>query len=356
MKINIQKFATSDAWTLQTYLKDYKYNSKGELTQITVKIESNYNIGSIYDIDSEDNENWAYSAWNVHTGVGEYPYTEVPYIERTFKNLNNLKGVKLTCYETSSTENRYIYYNFTMTTDEDASTTYLTKISATAVLKGNVLNSLNTYDYNNAPSVAAVRNYLDSGGIIRGDGVNKIVYMDDFSQYQQLQNKYRIDSNTEYHIAEDESSYSSLESYIQEIILRAHPIGSIELNITGDNPSTYLGGTWIQVSQGRAIFGEGTCSTTYNVRGTSQTFSNTYTADTNYAAGLPNITGTGHYADNNNAFAGALYNAGNANYIGDGSASGTLIALDASRDRAIYGKSNTVQPNAYVVYVWKRTA
>ena len=128
------------------------------------------------------------------------------------------------------------------------------------------------------------------------------------------------------------------------------------MNITGDNPSTYIGGTWVQVSQGRAIFGEGTCSTTYNVRGTSQTFSNTYTADTNYAAGLPNITGTGHYADNNNAFAGALYNAGNANYIGDGSASGTLIALDASRDRAIYGKSNTVQPNAYVVYVWKRTA
>ena len=128
------------------------------------------------------------------------------------------------------------------------------------------------------------------------------------------------------------------------------------MNITGDNPSTYIGGTWVQVSQGRAVFGEGTCSTTYNVRGTSQTFSNTYTADTNYAAGLPNITGTGHYADNNNAFAGALYNAGNANYIGDGSASGTLIALDASRDRAIYGKSNTVQPNAYVVYVWKRTA
>ncbi len=321
MKMNIQKFATSDAWTLQTYLKDYKYNSKGELTQITIKIESNYNIGSIYDIDSEDNESWAYFKWNVHEGVGTYPYTEVPYIERTFKNLNNLKGVKLTCYEGDSTENKYVYYNFTMTTDEDTSTTYLTKTSATAVLKGNVLNSLNTYDYNNAPSVAAVRNYLDSGSFVHQNDVESMV-----------------------------------SQAVSNALLAAHPIGSIELNITGDNPSTYLGGTWIQVSQGRAIFGEGTCSTTYNVRGTSQTFSNTYTADTNYAAGLPNITGTGHYADNNNAFAGALYNAGNANYIGDGSASGTLIALDASRDRAIYGKSNTVQPNAYVVYVWKRTA
>ena len=147
--------------------------------------------------------------------------------------------------------------------------------------------------------------------------------------------------------------YNKIKSTICNLI---YPVGSIKMTVTNTNPSTYLGGTWVQVSQGRAIFGEGTCSTTYNVRGTSQTFSNTYVADTNYAAGLPNITGTGHYADNNHSFAGALYNGGNANYIGDGSSSGTLIALDASRDKAIYGKSNTVQPNAYVVYVWKRTA
>ena len=355
MKLDIKKFA-GDTWGLTTSFSNYKYNANGELIQVTLTITSTYNVSSIYDIDNEDNETYNYSSWENHYSSDSYPHTDMPYIRRTFYNLNNLKGVKLVTYESPNTQTQTITYNFKMGSGEEQKTTYLTKTSATAVLKGNVLNSLNTYDYNNAPSVAAVRNYLDSGGIVRGDGVNKIVYMNDFSQYQQLQTEYRIDNNTEYHIAESESSYSSLESYIQEIILRAHPIGSIELNITGDNPSTYLGGTWIQVSQGRAIFGEGTCSTTYNVRGTSQTFSNTYTADTNYAAGLPNITGTGHYADNNNEFAGALYNVKSAAYIGDGSASGTLIGLDASRDRAIYGKSNTVQPNAYVVYVWKRTA
>ena len=355
MKLNIKRFAP-DPWDLATFFSDYKYNANGELTQVTLTITSNYNISSIYDIDNEGNEIYDYSSWENYSASDSYPHADMPYIRRTFYNLNNLKGVKLISDESRKGKIQTITYNFKMATEEPASTTYLTKTSATAILKGNVLNSLNTYDYNNAPSVAAVRNYLDSGGIIRGNGVNKIVYMDNFAQYKQLQDNYEIDSNTEYHIAESQSSYSNLESFIQEIILRSHPIGSIELNITGDNPSTYLGGTWIQVSQGRAIFGEGTCSTTYNVRGTSQTFSNTYVADTNYAAGLPNITGTGHYADNNNAFAGALYNAGNANYIGDGSASGTLIALDASRDKAIYGKSNTVQPNAYVVYVWKRTA
>ena len=355
MKLDIKRFA-AEIWDVTVEFKDCKYKANGELTQFTIKITSTYNIGSIYDLDGDGNSNWAYSSWDVHNASDSAPHSITPYIERTYTNLNNITGVKITTYEGASTQSKNIQYNFTMGDSGENQTTYITKTSGTAVLHGNVVNNLSSYDIYNAPSVAAVRNMVESGGIVRSDGtINKIVKCD-YSQYLDLANNYRVDNNTEYHIAETATSQSTIEGFIRDIILASHPIGSIEMNITGDNPSTYIGGTWIQVSQGRAIFGEGTCSTTYNVRGTSQTFSNTYTADTNYAAGLPNITGTGHYADNNNAFAGALYNAGNANYIGDGSASGTLIALDASRDRAIYGKSNTVQPNAYVVYVWKRTA
>ena len=320
MKLNIQKFA-GETWGLTPSFSDYKYNTNGELIQVTLTINSTHNIGSIYDIDDDGNENYAYSSWENYYASDSYPHSTTPYIKRTFYNLNNLKGVKVTTYETSTTQSQTITYNFKMSSNEEEKTTYITKNSGTAVLKGNVVNNLSSYDWNNAPSVGAVRNYLESSAVLHQSDIENIV-----------------------------------SQAVSATLLAGHPIGSIEMNITGDNPSTYIGGTWVQVSQGRAVFGEGTCSTTYNVRGTSQTFSNTYTADTNYAAGLPNITGTGHYADNNNAFAGALYNAGNANYIGDGSASGTLIALDASRDRAIYGKSNTVQPNAYVVYVWKRTA
>jgi hypothetical protein len=352
-KLNIKRFAGLPfTWTSHTIRNIKRDVLGGNIVQAEVYLvlhTMGSSIDTIYEIDSNGDTSWATSSWTIETEDANKDTA----IHKIFSNGEDLKGIRINNYSDNLTAE--LTFNFDLVANSNQ-TKYLTKIGQTAWLSGNVINDISTYDYNNAPSIAAVRNYLDSGGIVRGDGINKIVYMDDFSQYQQLQTEYRIDNNTEYHIAETESSYSSLESYIQEIILRAHPIGSIELNITGDNPSTYLGGTWIQVSQGRAIFGEGTCSTTYNVRGTSKTFSNTYTADTNYAAGLPNITGTGHYADNNNAFAGALYNAGNANYIGDGSASGTLIALDASRDRAIYGKSNTVQPNAYVVYVWKRTA
>lgn len=70
--------------------------------------------------------------------------------------------------------------------------------------------------------------------------------------------------------------------------------------------------------------------------------------------GLPNITGVGHYGDNNNEFSGAFYNVKNANYIGDGSASGTLIGLDASRSNPIYGNSDTVRPRSFVANYWIR--
>lgn len=318
MKLNIQKFATSDAWTLQTYLKDYKYNSKGELTQITVKIESNYNIGSIYDIDSEDNENWAYSAWNIHTGVGEYPYTEVPYIERTFKNLNNLKGVKLTCYEGDSTENKYVYYNFTMTTDEDASTTYLTKTSATAVLKGNVLNSLNTYDYNNAPSVGAVRNYLESSAVLHQSDIENIV-----------------------------------SQAVSAALLAGHPVGSIEVNVSGDNPGTYLGGTWESFGTGKTLVGIDASQTEFNtIEKTGGEKTHTLTSSE-----LPKLSGEGQFKPYDNFSTSGIVQGKNWSQTKNFSA-----ASGIQKTSTVYGfqinfggdqPHNNLQP--YItVYFWKR--
>lgn len=315
-RLNIKRFAPSVFdWDIYE-LKNIKRDGSGNLTQVDVYariMTAGYSIDTIYELDANGNTSWATDSWTIEPEVNNKTTIHKRYDFDT----SDIKGIEL--HNWSNNYEATLYFHFTVI--DSNKTTYLTKTGDTAVLHGNVVNNLATYDWNNAPSVAAVRNYLESSAVLHQSDIENIV-----------------------------------SQAVSATLLAGHPIGSIEMNITGDNPSTYIGGTWVQVSQGRAIFGEGTCSTTYNVRGTSQTFSNTYTADTNYAAGLPNITGTGHYADNNNAFAGALYNAGNANYIGDGSASGTLIALDASRDRAIYGKSNTVQPNAYVVYVWKRTA
>lgn len=339
MKLNIQRFA-EDAWALNAIFSDYKYNTTGRLIQVTLKITSNYNIGSVYDIDSEDNENWAYSLWNVHNGVGTYPYSEAPYIERTFYNLNDLKGVKVTTYETSSTQNKTITYNFEMdASGEEEKTTYITKTSATAVLRGNVLNDLSTYDWNNAPSVAAVRNYLESSAVLH-------------------------------------------QSDIQNILLAAHPVGSIEINITGVNPSTYLGGTWEAFGSGRTLIGVGTGTDSNN---TSQTFSSSELSGGEYThqlitSEIPSHThgskslvgtwanwgeGSGQVSSTANGYkvTGIVSAVGDNNQYGWGTSTGrdqdnTSLKIDATHEHNSVGGDgyhNNIQP--YItVYFWKRTA
>lgn len=244
MKLNIQRFA-GDSWIVEVILSDYKYNSKGELTQIKVRIDSNYNIGSVYDINAEGSESWAYGSWESHSATTTPCYDDdAPYIERVFTNLNDISGVHITTYDISSGNNRYITYNFKMSNEESTTTTYLTKTSATAVLKGNVINDLSTYDWNNAPSVGAVRNYLESSAVLHQSDIENIV-----------------------------------SQAVSAALLAGHPVGSIEVNVSGDNPGTYLGGTWESFGTGKTLVGIDASQTEFNTiekTGGSKTHSHNY--------------------------------------------------------------------------------
>lgn len=57
---------------------------------------------------------------------------------------------------------------------------------------------------------------------------------------------------------------SALEGLIKQYILASHPIGSIEINISGANPSTYLGGTWVAWGTGKVPVGVNTNDTDFN--------------------------------------------------------------------------------------------
>ena len=135
-----------------------------------------------------------------------------------------------------------------------------------------------------------------------------------------------------------------------------YPIGSVLTSIDPNfDPNTqYEGQTWEKIAEGRVLMG----------------------ADGNHAigttaeAGLPNITGTarpalrsGGYPSMVDTATGAFYRTDANGYITSSSGTntdsnykGTHIHLDASRSNPIYGNSDTVQPPAYFVYHWKRTA
>lgn len=149
----------------------------------------------------------------------------------------------------------------------------------------------------------------------------------------------------------EETLDKAIEVAVKRALLDAHPVGSIYLTIKDENPSIKFGGTWEKLPASVCL----------------QTADTMHGAGTTIAAGLPNITGTFNpYSEGSGvatmaqSLTGAFYGV-STNQMGWGTSSGLdqdnyLIGIDASRSSAIYGKSTTVQPPAYALIAWRRTA
>lgn len=138
-----------------------------------------------------------------------------------------------------------------------------------------------------------------------------------------------------------------ISSSIATAIDSIYPVGSVYIGTQSTCPLSTLipDSTWTLVAKDKALWtGDGT------------------NGNTTIAAGLPNITGT--WKSYGMSIGGGTIEATGAltqtenNFQGSdgyGSNKGG-IGFDASLSNAIYGNSDTVQPPAYVVNVWRRTA
>ena len=119
------------------------------------------------------------------------------------------------------------------------------------------------------------------------------------------------------------------------------------------SPASFIGGTWERIED-CTIWGA----------------SDTHSAGTVLAAGLPNITGECYGDINGNNHNSMLFESSGAlqtntvswtssvnAYKVDGSYSNaTHIEFNAQKSNSRYGKSSTVQPPAYCMYLWRRVA
>ena len=135
--------------------------------------------------------------------------------------------------------------------------------------------------------------------------------------------------------------------------LAAYPVGSIFQTVSTTSPAALFGGTWQEIAQNRVLMGA----------------SYAHAAGSTVEAGLPNITGSLiETAADSSPFRGSkagLSKSGalrftevNTSWGGYGGNNGSTynIEFNASRSNPIYGRSNTVQPAAYYVYIWHRVA
>lgn len=151
---------------------------------------------------------------------------------------------------------------------------------------------------------------------------------------------------------------TDINTSISTLLTTLYPVGSVYISTTTVCPLASLiqGSTWELVSSGYALWtGNGTT-------GSGTTANNLYAnapANTTMGAGLPNITGDAQVQRqaSNDTVSGAFYLGGTvwSDRASNGS-NQSLLKFDASRSSSIYGNSTTVQPPAYVINMWKRTA
>ena len=140
----------------------------------------------------------------------------------------------------------------------------------------------------------------------------------------------------------DNSTKIATTAFVVSVLEAIYPVGSVYIGTQNTCPMGAFFGTWTLVATNRALWG-----------------GNGTNGNTTINAGLPNITGKFWNGGREAGASGAFYTSAastnqNRDYSGDQGAK--TFNFDASRSSSIYGASNTVQPPAYRVNVWRRTA
>ena len=184
----------------------------------------------------------------------------------------------------------------------------------------------------------------DPNAIVGDGSIKKIIELT-YEEYQALE---EIDPDTEYHIIDAQSSVDNLAEFIESIILetdkRKHPIGSLEFNVSGTNPSAYLGfGTWELWGAGRVPVGVDITQDEFNtVEKTGGEKEHTLTVD-EMPSHTHDITPSG----------ATTFASGGSNDVNQTSGSRTYTFLGTGSTGGSQPHNN-IQP--YITcYMWKRT-
>ena len=63
--------------------------------------------------------------------------------------------------------------------------------------------------------------------------------------------------------SDDDTTVATTE-FVKAVLLAAHPVGDIVMNVSGTNPGTYLGGTWVAWGSGRVPVGVDAAQSEFN--------------------------------------------------------------------------------------------
>lgn len=180
-----------------------------------------------------------------------------------------------------------------------------------------------------------VTDYNDSGHVIKigyvGDGLN-------------TSNLTHIAGYTDNGTKIKDVSKAVLKSWLG--VNSSYPVGAIYISTSSTSPASLFGGTWESIASERVLMG----------------VSSSHGAGSTVSAGLPNIKGAvldtwhGGGPSGSGALSVAVNGRSAVRNGDDGTFAWGNFYFDAASYNSIYGNASTVQPAAYYVYMWRRTA
>ena len=154
-------------------------------------------------------------------------------------------------------------------------------------------------------------------------------------------------------ITDGSAEFAVRDKRMQTMIDLFYPVGSVYMCADATKAKSDFEfmkyGTWEEVPAASCL----------------ETADASHAAGSTVSAGLPNLTGTydahrcGCYGDGN-ASATGVFNASGTSGRHSGAegnwSKSIIISFNASKSNSIYGASTTVQPKAFFVKAWRRTA
>jgi hypothetical protein len=139
---------------------------------------------------------------------------------------------------------------------------YLFESSALSALSINIpaavtpgFNAFITFKSPNAATVFSANNcYFVGSGCANGvfTPIKNSTYRIDF-EYSPGDCLGVVKSNFEFDFTDEQTA--QIHTIAQNLITETHPVGSIEINVSGTNPSEYIGGVWAPWGSGRLPIG-----------------------------------------------------------------------------------------------------
>lgn len=144
----------------------------------------------------------------------------------------------------------------------------------------------------------------------------------------------------------DGRTISSLDSF--------YPVGTIYLSIEDTSPASFIGGTWLKLTAGCALWTASSGAGNIIAQGLPDIYGKIFCNDGNYS--LFNARSSMCSLSNNSAIRITDDNGHSSSGTSSLGNYSRGLEFKASYYNSIYGSSSSVQPPAYKVYAWRRTA